>query len=118
MSGPLAWCIFFSLLLVGHALADGPLQTGEMSRGKRPWTDEGASGKWVWWLGGHAAIHGGAVALLTFNPWLGLAEAVSHALIDTLKVHRYIGTHTDQALHVLCKAVWATIFLLTLYKEI
>lgn len=104
-------CLVFFLLLVGHALADQPLQPAWLSAAKRRWSTEGRKGVWVMALGGHGLIHGGFVALLTGSWVLGAAETVAHALIDFAKCERKIGMWTDQTLHVLCKVVWVVIAL-------
>jgi hypothetical protein len=98
----------FGALLAGHALCDYPLQGDFLARAKnRTMPIPGVP--WYQALGSHAAIHGGAVALLTGVPLLGLAEAVAHALIDDGKCTGRIDFNTDQALHVACKAMWVVI---------
>ncbi|MET3929564.1 hypothetical protein ABIE51_001451 [Lysobacter sp. OAE881] len=93
-------------LLVGHALADYPLQGDFLAKAKnRSAPIPGIP----WWqaLGAHAMIHGGFVALITGSVWLGLAEVVCHFLIDDFKCLGRIEFNTDQGLHVACKALWA-----------
>jgi hypothetical protein len=98
----------FGALLVGHALCDYPLQGDFLARAKnRAAPIPGVP--WYQALGSHAAIHGGAVALMTGIPLLGLAEAALHALIDDQKCGGRIGFNTDQALHIACKAAWVGI---------
>ncbi|MFT3898216.1 MAG: DUF3307 domain-containing protein [Thermomonas sp.] len=96
----------FFAMLVWHAIADYPLQGEFLARAKNPATQ---TTEIPWWqaLGAHAVIHAGGVAFITGSLWLGLAEFVSHALIDDSKCRGRIGYNTDQALHVACKAVWA-----------
>lgn len=103
----------FGALIAAHALCDYPLQGGFLARAKNR-TVPIPGVPWYQALGAHAAIHGGAVALLTGVPLLGLAEAVLHAFIDDLKCTGKIGFNTDQALHVLCKAAWVGITLAVL----
>lgn len=93
-------------LLVGHALADYPLQGDFLAKAKNhrspiPGVD--------WWiaLANHALIHGGAVALVTGSVTLGLAETGVHCWIDWLKCDGRTTFRTDQALHVACKVGWA-----------
>lgn len=95
------------LLLFGHALADGPLQPRAMSLAKRPDGPEGADGRWLIALVGHAVIHGGFVALVTGSPLLGWAEALAHAAIDYAKGRGRLTVVGDQLLHVACKGLWA-----------
>lgn len=92
-------------LLAAHALCDFPLQGDYLSRGKNhkqplPGTP--------WWLplAAHALIHGGAVALVTGNVFLGVCETALHATIDYFKCDGKIGYVEDQAAHVACKLGW------------
>ena len=66
----------FWWMLVGHALADYPLQSEAMAREKdrHSTTPLQASVPWFYWLTAHALLHGGAVGLVTQSIWLGLAE--------------------------------------------
>jgi len=98
------------LLLAAHALCDIPLQSDFMAQQKSPWCQQPLQkGFWVWCLTWHALIHGGAVYLITHNLWLGLAEFACHWIIDILKCAGKLGIHTDQSLHVGCKAAWASL---------
>lgn len=93
------------LLVVGHALADYPLQGDFLSKAKnRTAPIPGVP----WWqaLGAHSVIHGGAVGLITGIWWLGVAEAVAHALIDDAKCKGRLTFNQDQALHLGFKALW------------
>ena len=98
-------------LLVGHSIADYPLQGDFLARGKNhraplpgvPW--------WIC-LVNHAAIHAGAVAIATDSFGLALAEFFWHVVIDFSKSQGWFGEGEqaftiDQALHVACKVVWA-----------
>jgi hypothetical protein len=49
------------------------------------------------------------VAIVTGLWWLGLAETVIHAATDHLKCEKRIGINIDQAVHVVCKVLWAAI---------
>ena len=62
---------------------------------------------WRWWLLSHSATHALAVALITGFPFLGLAELVFHAIIDWSKSRFRFSLACDQALHIVCKIVWA-----------
>ena len=62
---------------------------------------------------GHAATHGLVVALLTGLPWLGVAEAGLHALIDQKKCAGKISLPIDQTLHLLCKGLWVALIAAT-----
>jgi hypothetical protein len=95
----------FLLLLSVHALCDYPLQGDFLARGKShkapipgvPFYHP---------LFAHAAIHGGAVGIVTQSVTLGLFEFACHAVIDYLKCDGKTSLDTDQVLHVVCKAVW------------
>lgn len=101
-----AHTLFF--LLVGHALADYPLQGDFLAQAKNRNTPIGK----VFWphaLSAHAMIHAGFVAVITGSPLLGLAEAVVHAFTDWLKCEGKITLNVDQAIHVACKVLWAVL---------
>ena len=100
-------------LIVGHALCDYPLQGDSMAKGKNrhsppfnvpPGAKPGTV--WPYWLGAHALIHGGAVALVTGSVLLGICEVAAHFVIDMLKCENITTLHHDQALHVACKLAW------------
>lgn len=100
------------LLLAGHAICDFSLQGEAMGRGKcrrrsRETPPPPDFPPWTYWLGAHALIHGGAVALLTGRWELGALEAVLHAAIDHAKCEERLTFHQDQALHALCKVAYA-----------
>jgi hypothetical protein len=95
----------FLLLILGHAVADYPLQGEFLARAKSRFSPmQGVT--WYQALGAHAVIHGGAVALITGSLLLGVLETACHWLIDDLKCGRRISYNLDQLLHVLCKALW------------
>lgn len=98
----------FGALVVGHALADYPLQGDFLARAKnRASPIPGVP----WWqaLGAHAIIHGGFVAIVTRSPALGVAESLVHAITDDLKCRGKISFNQDQAIHAVCKAAWAVL---------
>lgn len=94
-----------ALLIVGHAIADYPLQGDFLARGKNR-TAPLPGVPWQHPMAAHCIIHGGLVGLLTGSLALGAAEAVAHWLIDDAKCSGRFGYHTDQALHVACKVLW------------
>lgn len=83
-----------------------PLQGAHLARAKHR-TDPDPSTPWYQAPGAHAAIHAGAVGLVTGSVTLALAEFAAHAVIDDAKCAGRIGFNTDQALHIACKALWA-----------
>ena len=94
----------FILLILGHFLADYPLQGDKMAVEKCP--GKGITLDWRWWLTAHAATHGFVVALLTGIPLLGVAEMVAHSFIDFGKCRLGYKLIVDQALHWACKFIW------------
>lgn len=100
----------FALLLVGHALADYPLQGEFLSKAKNHRSPiEGIP----WWqaLFAHSVIHGGFVGIITGSLFLGIAETILHSIIDRTKCEGIIGFNTDQALHIFCKILWVIILI-------
>jgi Protein of unknown function (DUF3307) len=103
-------------LLIGHALADFPLQGDAMARGKNRHSvpvgippGQKPVAVWFHYLTAHALIHAGAVWMITGNHWLGLAEGMVHWVIDFVKCENWTDPHEDQLLHIACKVVWAFI---------
>ena len=111
------WGLLF-WLMVGHSVADYPLQSEWMVHAKNRHTKQPSSSSkrpdliWLHVLTAHAMVHGGFVALFTQNIWLGLAETVAHWFTDFGKSERWYGFHTDQFLHIAYKIVWAFIWVL------
>lgn len=101
----------FPLMLIGHALADYPLQGDWLSKAKNP-TLELVPGEVIWpmAMACHCAIHAGAVLLFTRKPILAAAEFFAHFAIYYAKCRGRIGYNADQTLHVVCKFMWAAIF--------
>ena len=95
----------FFWLLVGHAVCDYPLQGDFLAKGKNHTAPFPGIPFWqcLFW---HAMIHGGAVAMITGNVFLGMAEVVCHVIIDYCKCDGRIGFDMDQAAHVYCKIAW------------
>lgn len=93
------------LLIAAHALADYPLQGDFLARAKNPLAPLPGV---PWWhaMGGHAAIHGGFVGVITGVWWLGLLEFVAHFAIDTAKCYGKLDYDEDQATHIWCKLLW------------
>lgn len=93
----------FALLMAGHFVADYPLQGDFLANAKQKGPLR------LWHLFGHAAIHGGAVGLITGSLALGLIETVVHVAIDEAKTRGFTTFAQDQALHVICKALWVAL---------
>lgn len=98
----------FATLVVGHTIADYPLQGDFLSKAKnRAMPIPGVP----WWqaLGAHAVMHGGMVWALTGSLFLGLLETILHGLIDDAKCAGRITFNQDQGLHIICKALWVIV---------
>jgi hypothetical protein len=93
-------------LMVAHALCDFPLQGDFLAKGKSKHTAFPGM-PWWWLMAMHCLIHAGAVALVTGNIWLGLAEFVAHFIIDVVKCESVTSFKDDQLLHVACKFLWS-----------
>ncbi len=96
--------------LIGHALADFPLQGDFLAIGKErhgnlekltgtTWPP----GMWLYCLTMHSLIHAGAVWFISGSVILGAIEFALHWLIDLAKSSRLTNFYADQLLHLLCK---------------
>ena len=101
------WAGMLFALLIGHALADYPLQGEYMSGAKCPdfWKKQPKSSGMEWLLvaSAHALIHAGFVWLITGRISLGIAEFILHFVIDFLKCRNFTTFSQDQLCHVACK---------------
>lgn len=66
----------FAALLIAHAVADYPLQGDFLAKAKNRFAPIPGV-PWFQALGAHAAIHAGAVWILTGSPWLAAAELLA-----------------------------------------
>ncbi|MEC5126672.1 DUF3307 domain-containing protein [Verrucomicrobiales bacterium BCK34] len=110
-----AFALFFALL-IGHAIADFPLQGDFLSHGKNRKLDPPklADGKaptttWIYLMTAHALIHAGFVWLISGYLIFALIEFVLHWLIDVAKCEGKTSFALDQWLHVITKAVYVVI---------
>jgi hypothetical protein len=103
--------VFFALV-IGHAVADFPLQGEFLALGKnRRYLERLADparppGEWIFCMGAHCLIHAGAVWAVTGSALLGLVELVLHWMLDSAKCAGRISFAVDQWGHVLCKACY------------
>ena len=95
-------------LLLGHLVADYPLQTDFMAYWKNPWAAPFVSRKvpWTYVMAAHCGVHAAAVTLITGQAWLGISEFFCHYGIDVLKCAGKTSIDLDQFLHLVCKVVW------------
>lgn len=100
-------------LIAAHFLCDFSLQNDVMAvnKNRNARTELQNHVNWYWWMIAHAFIHGGAVALITNNVWLGIAEVALHFIIDFGKCERWYNIHVDQAMHIACKLIWFWVML-------
>lgn len=112
------WFELFFLLCLGHFVADYPLQSDFIAKGKNRWRPVDPASipmgqtpqtVWPWVLTAHAATHAAAVFLITQSALLAALELIVHWAIDYGKCANRYGIHMDQGLHVACKAAWATL---------
>lgn len=105
----------FFAMLVGHALADYPLQGEFVASGKNRYAPIPGV-PWYQILGAHSLIHGGFVGLIAWMAcgawWLGILEAIAHFVIDDAKCSGKLSFNQDQMLHVACKIVWCVLILI------
>jgi hypothetical protein len=106
--------VFFALL-IGHAVADFPLQGEFLALGKnrlqlvRLADPARPPELWVYCMAAHCLIHAGAVWLITGSVVLGLVELVLHWLLDWLKCIGKTSFAFDQLGHVVCKLIYAVL---------
>ena len=105
------WALLFALI-IGHALADYPLQGKFLAIRKnrhiKP-LEYGADVPatiWVYCLSAHSLVHAGAVWVITGSAALGFAEFVLHWAIDFAKCEKWTTFHQDQGLHLLSKLAY------------
>jgi hypothetical protein len=102
--------LFFQLV-VGHVFGDYVFQRQIMALSKSRHAEVFKTAgprfpPWYYWLTAHALVHGGLVFFITGSLLFGVIETVLHGLIDLAKCEHKIGIHTDQGLHILCKAAY------------
>ncbi|MES2980759.1 MAG: DUF3307 domain-containing protein [Verrucomicrobiota bacterium] len=109
--------VVFLALVIGHVLADYPLQGRFLSMAKNRHADVselfgGESpprGLWLHALTAHSLVHAGMVWFITGSLTLGIVELILHWLIDFAKCEKWTNFTVDQLLHVACKAAYAVL---------
>lgn len=98
----------FAAFVLGHVLADFPLQSEYLATQKvRSTADSFQS--WIVGLSAHCIIHAGAVWIITGSLVFAAAELVLHGLIDFGKGKGKFGLLVDQGLHLACKLAYVII---------
>lgn len=112
---PQAFLVFFALV-IGHAIADFPLQGPFLAAAKNrhirmpdPEGEPFPPNLWVYALTAHSLIHAAPVWLVTGSAVFALAEVVLHWLIDWAKCEGWTRFAHDQFLHVACKLIYAVL---------
>ena len=122
-TGILSALAFLFALVIGHALADFPLQGDFLSRGKNRKGDpvklaDGKSGPetlWVYLMSAHCLIHAGFVWIITGSVVFALAEFILHWIIDAVKCEGRTSFATDQWLHIVTKAAYVAVLWFALF---
>lgn len=98
-------------MLIAHALCDYPLQGDWLSKAKNHKLDL-VPGETIWplALASHAAIHAGAVKLVTGSWLLAAIEFIAHANIDHSKCDGDLTYNEDQLMHIGSKLCLAALF--------
>lgn len=105
----------FGLMLVGHAIADYPLQGDFIAKAKNRRSPLPGV-PWYQALGAHSIIHGGFVGIITGSLPLGITETFAHAISDDSKCNGKIGFNGDQFIHIATKFVWCAIYFLMIRR--
>jgi hypothetical protein len=102
----------FFALLIGHAVADFPLQGEYLAIGKnrryltRLKDPSRPPEMWIYCMGAHCLIHAGAVWIITGSSILALIEMTIHWMLDQAKCDGKTTFGLDQGAHVACKAAY------------
>lgn len=108
------WMLLFALV-IGHAVADFPLQGAFLAQGKNRhlnqtvFPGEEPKGIWVYCLTAHSLIQAGGVWIVTGSFVIALIEFVVHWLLDFAKCENWTNFHVDQFAHILCKIAYVLI---------
>lgn len=108
--------VLFFALIIGHALADYPLQgdflATHKNRNYRDPVRQLPEGLWAHCLFAHCLIHAGFVWCITGRVFFGFIELVLHLTLDFLKCEKRTNFHTDQLLHFASKALYVVVIYL------
>ena len=106
-------------LLIGHVLADYPLQGEFLATGKNrhnashiPVPGKGdAKHVWVHCMTSHCLVHATFVWIVTGLALYAFIEFVLHFIIDYIKCEDWTTYTQDQLLHVACKVIYVILIL-------
>ncbi len=109
--------LLFFAMIIGHAIADYPMQGAFLAKAKDRYSDSGQlfgeshppKGLWIHALTAHSLVHAGAIWLITGSPLLAAIETLLHWFIDFAKCEGWTSFTIDQLLHIVCKAIYAII---------
>ena len=109
----LAAAELFFALVIGHAVADFPLQGEFLAIGKnrrylvRLKDPNRTPDMWIFCMAAHCLIHAGTVWIISGAIVLALIELVVHWALDQAKCNGLTTFASDQMAHVLCKFAYA-----------
>ena len=120
---PLHPAVLLFAFIIGHALADYPLQGKFLAIRKNrhiksvDYTGDTPSSLWVYCLSAHSLVHSGVIWLIMEGfhlpnaPLFAFIEFVLHWIIDFAKCERWTNFHADQALHMVCKITYVIVLI-------
>jgi hypothetical protein len=97
------------LLILGHFVADYPLQGDFLSKAKNRYNPIPGIPAWQA-LSAHSFIHSGFVYLITGSIYLLFVEFVIHWLTDDQKCKGNLTFNQDQAIHIITKVFIAIVY--------
>lgn len=96
----------FALLVFAHFLLDYPLQGDFLSKAKNRF-EPIKHVPWYQAMFAHTAMHGLAVGFIT-GVWIfAVLEMAIHWWTDDAKCRGELTFNQDQAIHIICKLIWA-----------
>lgn len=99
--------LFFALVFF-HFLFDYALQGDFLAKAKNS-SNPIPGVPWYHAMFAHTFMHGAAVTFVTGMWTLGLLEMLVHWFTDHMKCNNKLTFNQDQAIHIICKLVWAYI---------
>lgn len=96
----------FCTLLFAHFLLDYPLQGDFLSKAKSR-VNPIPHVPWYQAMFAHTALHGLAVGFITGVWFFAILEMAIHWWTDDAKCRGELTFNQDQAIHIICKLIWA-----------